>query len=663
MVASIATTTNAPSDNQTYVRPLPYLVPRSIIQKAAHFSEAYWKLDSDSIVFKLLDSLCGDAGAGNNKKSLFISRLEACLDSTYFQDLDAFYFGVLGFPRHLSESYDYNPYSNALTTQQWIEVQLKDAKYRSRCLDLMAAFNHGTSPFGIRMGCKSVLGVDCDIFEIWKYLDANAYKSGLNLNGGTASTPSSVALNITGDLDIRADIRLVDYTSGSIQTLIGKWNVTGDQRSYRLYVSATGFLVFEWSSSGAVGTVLTKTSTIAIPVVDTNRISVRATIDVDNGAAGNTVTFYTSTSVSGTWTALGTAVTTAGVTSIFSGSANLIAGAQQGGAEPAVGIICAAQVRNGIAGTIVANPDFTSQPSGTTSFSDSVPITWTVNAPATMISNYAVGRTGSNLRTEVLITPHKVITRQERRNLMLVLNRIKPREAVLTIAAGLEVNIAIGLNLVSADSSYFETDILVTGASGISNAGSNNYYSQITASDSSTDQSVYYLADGVQTGARTLAFTRGQESYENYDFSSESISTIDSIEYSSISNIALPPSSRTIEGEHLIQNAYDIRFGPWTDFDLADSPDNFPGGKYGQSPFTPPALNQDGTPYQFRYASQAAYVAEQTNIIVAAGGEANATQYRLRLAQASVSAAVSDPFNCLSQNVGVSVISSWYESR
>lgn len=665
MVASTAITTNAPSDNQAYVRPLPYLVPRSIIQKAAHFSEAYWKLDSDSIVFKILDALCGDSGAGNNKKSLFISRLQSSLDSTYFQDLDQFYFGVLGFPRHLSESYDFNPYSNALTTQQWIEIQLKDAKYRSRCLDLMAAFNHGASPFGIRMGCKSVLGVDCDVFEIWKYLDAYGYQSGLNLEGGgTASTPDTAALDVVGDLDIRADVRLFDYTSGAIQTLIGKWNTTGDQRSYRLYVSATGFLVFEWSTSGASGTVLTKTSTIAIPIVDRNRISFRATIDVDNGAAGNTVTFYTSTTgVNGTWTTLGSAVVTGGTTSIFSGSADLIVGAQQGGAEPAFGIICAAQVRNGIAGSIVAAPDFTTHPSGLTSFIDGASLTWTINLPAIMVSDYAVGRTGSNLRTEVLVTPHKVITRQERRNLMLVLNRIKPREAVLTIANGLEVNVAVGLNLVSADSSYFETNILVTGASGISNAGRNNYYSQVTASDSSTDQSIFYLSDGVQTAAQTLAFTRGQESYENYDFSSESISTIDSIEYSSISNITLPPASRTIEGRHLVQSSHDIRFGPWTNFDLADSPDNFPGGKYGQSPLTPPALNQDGTPYQFRYASQAAYVAEQTGIIVAAGGEANTTQYRLRLAQASVSAAVSDPFNCLSQNVGVSVIAPWYESR
>jgi len=261
------------------------------------------------------------------------------------------------------------------------------------------------------------------------------------------------------------------------------------------------------------------------------------------------------------------------------------------------------------------------------------------------------------------VTPHKVLTRQERRNLSLLLERIKPREAVITLAAGLAVNTSLPVGVVAADSSYFETDIQVTGASGISNAASENYYSQITSNSPNNDSTIYYLQDGVSTPAQTLAFSRGQESYESYDYSTESISTIDSIEYESVTDITADPSTRTTEGEHLVQNSFNIRFGPWTAFDLADSPDNFPGGKYGQSPLTAPAYNQDGSPYEFRYASQAAFVAEQTEIIVAAGGEANATHYRVRLAQASVSATVSDPFDCLSQNIGSIVSASWYESR
>lgn len=661
MVASTAITGLASSENQAYVRPLPYLVPRSLLQKAAHFSEAYWKLDSDSIVFKLLDALCGDAGAGNNKKALFVSRLQSSLDSTYFQDLDAFYFGVLRFPRHLSESYDFNPYSNALTADQWIEVILKDAKYRSRCLDLMSALNHGGSPFGMRMACKAVLGVDCDVFELWKYIDSPAYRSGLKSNGGgIASTPHDSAFNLSAGFSINIKIRSELFSFGTTRVIFGKWNPTGNQRSWALRINATGFPEIVNSNDGT--TVVTTTSSAALPTTLQGRdFWLSASFDPNNGA--NRVAVFRYSTDGTTFTTLGSTVTST-TTTIFTSTSVVSALAQADGVLPFNGWIYRANLYSGTTWTtLVDNPDFTAQASGATSFTDGSGFVWTLTAPATMKPNYSFGRTGNNLRTEVLINPYKEITQQERRNLSLVLERLKPREAILTIGDGLQVNTPVAMNVVSADSSYFETDIQVTGASGISNAAAKNYYSKITSSQPSSDQTVYYLQDGVQTAARTPAFSKGQESYENYDFSAESISTIDSIEYESVTDITADPSTRTLEGEHLVQNSYDIRFGPWTDFALADSPDNFPGGKYGQSPLVAPPLNQDGSPYEFRYASQAAYVAEQTAIIVAAGGEANATQYRVRLAEASVSAKISDPFDSLSQNVGVSVTSTWFESR
>lgn len=662
MVTATTTTNNAPSDNQTYVRPLPYLVPRSILQKAAHFSEAYWKLDVDSIVFKILDALCRDAGAGNNKKALFISRLQTSLDSTYFQDLDSFYFGVLGFPRHLSESYDFNPYSNALTAEQWIEVIIKDAKYRARCLDLMSALNHGGSPFGIRMACKAVLGVDCDVFELWKYIDSPNYRSGLRVNGtGTATTPDVATFDLTSGFSVAVKFRSDLFSSGSTTVLIGKYNPTGNQRSWSLRISSTGVPEIATSTDGTA--VVTTVSSAALPTTLQGRdFWLRASFDPNDGV--NRVASFQYSTDGTNWTTLGTATVTGATTTIFSGTSAVAVGSAADGSTPSNGWVYRANIYSDTAWTtLVSGPDFTANVSGTTSFTDAQGFVWTIAPPAVIQPNYNFGRTGNNLRTEVLINPFKTITRQERRNLELVLEKLKPREAILTIGSGLEVNLPVGLNFVSADSSYFETDVQVTGASGISNAAAKNFFSTITSPDPSSDQTIYYLQDGVQTAARTPAFATGQESYETYDFSQESISTIDSIEYESVTDITADPSTRTTEGEHLVQSSFDIRFGPWTDFALADSPDNFPGGKYGQSPLVAPALNQDGSPYEFRYASQAAYVAEQTAIIVAAGGEANSTQYRVRLAQASVSAKVSDPFDCLSQSVGVSVLSSWYESR
>ena len=119
-----------------------------------------------------------------------------------------------------------------------------------------------------------------------------------------------------------------------------------------------------------------------MPGVD-GRLAVRVTLDVDNGAAGRTVTFYTAPTITGTWVQLGVAVTTAGITSIFSNTAAGAIGAHDAGTDGLfAGRVYAAEIRNGINGTAVANPDFAAQPAGTTSFVDAAGRTWTINGSA-----------------------------------------------------------------------------------------------------------------------------------------------------------------------------------------------------------------------------------------------------------------------------------------
>jgi hypothetical protein len=78
-------------------------------------------------------------------------------------------------------------------------------------------------------------------------------------------------------------------------------------------------------------------------------------------------------------------------------------------------------------------------------------------------------------------------------------------------------------------------------------------------------------------------------------------------------------------------------------YEKADSPDNFPGGKYGIHPDTAPALNPDGTPYTFAYVSQAVYVSQKVIEVLAAGGLANDTTYQLPLSPLTSSAQVFYP--------------------
>lgn len=205
------------------------------------------------------------------------------------------------------------------------------------------------------------------------------------------SCPDAAALDIIGDIDIRADVHLYDWVA-TPTTLACKWRMVSPtvQRSWA-FVVQDGFLKLWWTTGGTNATKTSASSTARVPVTN-GRLAVRAVLDVNNGASGNTTTFYTSDSISGTWTQLGDPVVAAGTTSIFSSSARLEVGGYGEAAEVledldtggTYGTWYAFQLRNGIAGTVVANPTFSSQTPGATSFADtaSSPNTWTLTTDA-----------------------------------------------------------------------------------------------------------------------------------------------------------------------------------------------------------------------------------------------------------------------------------------
>lgn len=210
-----------------------------------------------------------------------------------------------------------------------------------------------------------------------------------------ATTPDTAALDITGDLDVRFDATLLNWyladtalsaNNESVLTeLVGKYNVGTNQASWVLYTQ-NGHLQFAWTTDGIDGHGLIAVSSVELPVPASGRLAVRATLDVDNGAGGATVRFYTSDSINGAWTQLGADATLGSTTSIFSGTSDLRIGNAivgpsddtSSGFMPARGRVHAVQVLNGINGTAVANPDFTAQTSGNTSFTDAAGRTWSV---------------------------------------------------------------------------------------------------------------------------------------------------------------------------------------------------------------------------------------------------------------------------------------------
>ncbi|WP_199572764.1 hypothetical protein [Streptomyces murinus] len=227
-------------------------------------------------------------------------------------------------------------------------------------------------------------------------VSVNTGSVALDLPGGAgdyASTPDAAALDITGDLDIRIDASLANWILASYPSsgqptyprteLIGKFAST--QRSYALSI-IQGRPYLEWSVSGS--TSIAAWCLTGLPLTTSGRLALRATLDVDNGAGGWTATFYTAPSINGSWTQLGNPiVSSSGATSIFSGSSTLkIGDATHLTFSPAMGRVHAAQVYNGINGTLVANPDFTAQTSGATSFTDSTGKVWSLSGN-TQITN------------------------------------------------------------------------------------------------------------------------------------------------------------------------------------------------------------------------------------------------------------------------------------
>ncbi|MER5482912.1 hypothetical protein ABT024_06810 [Streptomyces sp. NPDC002812] len=197
---------------------------------------------------------------------------------------------------------------------------------------------------------------------------------------GRATTPDVAALDIVGDIDLRADLTAGQWagtTATGAWEVMGKYTITGAQRSWMLLVQDDGRIQLRWSADGAA--LLFAFSTEAVPFGPGVRGAIRATLDVNNGAGGWSARFYTAGTMAGPFVQLGTTVVTAGVTSIFASTAPLEVGDVEAvGFAPVSREFHAVEVRSGLGGSAVANPVFSAQADGTTSFADAAGRTWTL---------------------------------------------------------------------------------------------------------------------------------------------------------------------------------------------------------------------------------------------------------------------------------------------
>lgn len=198
------------------------------------------------------------------------------------------------------------------------------------------------------------------------------------------STPDSVPLSIVGDLDVRIKVALTDWTPSGKMCLVAKWGSSAGSRSFRWEIDTAGKMEFDWTADGttSIGPVV---STNALGITDGTVKWLRATLAVSN----RVVTFYTSDDGI-TWTQVH-ASTAGASTAIADTTTQVSIGARNdaGASDFLGGKVYYAEVRNGIAGKVVASPlastivrgNSTTYPNPTT-FNDGEGNTWSINGPA-----------------------------------------------------------------------------------------------------------------------------------------------------------------------------------------------------------------------------------------------------------------------------------------
>jgi hypothetical protein len=172
----------------------------------------------------------------------------------------------------------------------------------------------------------------------------------------TAAGLTWAAASITGPIEVIVKVNLTSYASGSVQTLVSKYDATGAFRSWQLSLSASGKLTWIWSADGTTTTSVA--STVSVPFSNGTTGWMRVQFQTDNGASGSTANFATSTDGI-TWTASDTAKVTAGVTSLFNNSTiPYQVGSYQGASasQPANGNYYWVEIRNAATNGVTVVP-------------------------------------------------------------------------------------------------------------------------------------------------------------------------------------------------------------------------------------------------------------------------------------------------------------------
>lgn len=202
------------------------------------------------------------------------------------------------------------------------------------------------------------------------------YMSGVNgATGCYISTPDSAGVSVTGDLDVVWYGAPTSWANGTEQIFVAKYNTTSNQRSFRFGLNTTGFIFAVTSNDGSAQ--ISATSTSAVSFTAGQAKWVRFTRVNSTGV----MTFYTGDD-GVNWTSAGGSTQSAGLATFDSTALLEIGAYNSGGTAGFVGDVYYAELRNGVAGTVVASWDATKKAPGAATYTDLQGNVWTMNGDA-----------------------------------------------------------------------------------------------------------------------------------------------------------------------------------------------------------------------------------------------------------------------------------------
>lgn len=172
---SLQMATNNPQISSGTITVTDPIVPdRIVADRLGHMDPDIYDLRDTSHLMKLLKVLLGASGAGGLRKQMAVARLQNTFSGMHFLDLDRFYGALFGIQRtkvELQPNFDFDPYSDPASSDDWDDLHSRDASYRNRLIKFAKAIPWGASVMGIKSMAEALASIECDIYEAWDWVD------------------------------------------------------------------------------------------------------------------------------------------------------------------------------------------------------------------------------------------------------------------------------------------------------------------------------------------------------------------------------------------------------------------------------------------------------------------------------------------------------------